>query len=105
MSEESTPERRDETPVIEGPSATTDPGNADSGPTAYVVFAIAVALLALLVLSLTNCVSALGTFVATHYDEPEFESSPDTPDEWDWEHDFDEHVNGDWDASEPLTRA
>ena len=68
MPEDNAPARRDETPVVEGPSATTDRDNANSGPAAYVIFAIAVALLVVLVMSLTSCVGALGTFVATHYD-------------------------------------
>ena len=66
MPEDNAPARRDETPVVEGPSATTDRDNANSGPAAYVIFAIGDP--DTLYSALTSCVGALGTFVATHYD-------------------------------------
>lgn len=64
MPEENVPASRPQTPIIESPSGTTDPDNSNSGVSAYVIFAIAIALLAVTLLSLSSCVSAVGTFVA-----------------------------------------
>ena len=61
-------EQRPETPIIESASGTTDPENANSGIAAYVIFGAAVALLAVLCLGITSCVSTLGTIAATHSD-------------------------------------
>ena len=58
-------EQRPETPIIESASGTTDPENANSGIAAYVIFGAAVALLAVLCLGITSCVSTLGTIAAT----------------------------------------
>ena len=49
-------------PVIESASATTDPANAQSGPFAYVVSALAVLLLVLLVSGFTGCAASVGRF-------------------------------------------
>lgn len=49
-------------PVIESASATTSPDNANSGPFAYVVTAIAVALALAATSAVTGCVSALGQY-------------------------------------------
>ena len=49
-------------PVIESASATTDPANAESGPFAYVVSALAVLLLVLLVSGFTGCAASVGRF-------------------------------------------
>lgn len=53
----------DERPtVIESASATTDPANAESGPFAYVVSALAVLLLVLLVSGFTGCAASVGRY-------------------------------------------
>lgn len=49
-------------PVIESASATTDPANAQSGPFAYVVSALAVLLLVLLVSGFTGCAASVGRY-------------------------------------------
>lgn len=59
MSEKSQGTEWKDAPVIESASATTSPENSDSGPAAYVIFGIVVALLALLSFSLSSCSSAL----------------------------------------------
>ena len=46
-------------PVIESASATTSRDNANSGPAAYIIFFCALALLAVLTLGLSSCVSAV----------------------------------------------
>ena len=50
-----------EPPVIETASATTSPDNANSGPLAYVVFGIVIALLVLLGAGLSSCGSMLSS--------------------------------------------
>lgn len=59
MNEKSQGTEWKDAPVIESASATTSPENSDSGPAAYVIFGIVVALLALLSFSLSSCSSAL----------------------------------------------
>lgn len=59
MSEKSHAADWKDAPVIESASATTSPENSDSGPAAYVILGIVVALLALLSFSLSSCSSAL----------------------------------------------
>lgn len=54
-----------EAPVIESASGTTDPRNSESGPTAYVVFGVVVALLVLLAMSFSSCSSALGSIASS----------------------------------------
>ena len=56
-----------ESPVIESASGTTDPRNSDSGSTAYVVFGVVVALLALLAMSVSSCSTALGSIAGSSY--------------------------------------
>lgn len=46
--------------VIESASATTSPDNSNSGSAAYVIFGVAVALVALIAIGFSGCVSALG---------------------------------------------
>lgn len=52
-------------PIIESASATTSPDNADSGSTAYVIFGVAVALLILLTLGISGCVSSVSQLVSS----------------------------------------
>lgn len=75
-------EQQPQSPIIESASGTTDPNNRHSGAGAYVIFAIAVALLALLLFSVTSCVNALGPLVASSYEEDVF--GPYGSDELDW---------------------
>ena len=117
MPEEDAPSTSIEKPrVIEGPSATTDPDNANSGPIAYVLFGLAIGVLALMLMSLTSCVDALGTLVANHSEGISSSVPHDTHDEWDdewdemWddlENDFaDEDFFGGLEGpSEPTSRA
>ena len=55
-------------PVIESASGTTDPDNSSSGIGAYVVFGVAVALLAVLCLGVSSCTGMLSTLAAHSYD-------------------------------------
>lgn len=55
-------------PVIESASGTTDPENSSSGIGAYVVFGVAVALLAVLCLGVSSCTGMLSTLAAQSHD-------------------------------------
>ena len=55
-------------PVVESASGTTDPENSSSGIGAYVIFGVAVALLAVLCLGVSSCTGMLGTLAAQSYD-------------------------------------
>lgn len=50
--------------VIESASATTSPDNARSGPTAYVIFAVAVGVLVALVAGLISCAGTVSDVAA-----------------------------------------
>ena len=102
MTPENLPEHQSHVPVIESPSGTTDPNNRHSGVGAYVIFAIAVCLLALLLLSVTSCVSTLGAVVSSSYDEHVVDMGDS--DDLDW---LEEELTDDygWSHHEPLSRA
>lgn len=51
--------------IIETASATTDPDNSNSGPSAYVLFGVVAVLMLLLVLLVTGIIGSLGTYVST----------------------------------------
>lgn len=55
------------TPLIEGPSATNSPDNANSGPAAYVIFGVAVALVVLLATSVTGCVAGVAQLAVSDF--------------------------------------
>lgn len=69
MFDEGAPPREAEPRVIETPSGTTDPGNASSGPLAYILFLVAAALLALSLMSLASCVSTMSAIVSSGAEE------------------------------------
>ncbi len=93
------PERAPQPPIIESAGGTTDPDNANSGPGAYVLFAIYVALVVLLFVGLTSCVGALGAVVSSTIDEdfPSAQSDTLLPD-------VDELPEGLDGSLEPLSR-
>lgn len=65
MSEEINETPRVVDPVVESASATTSPDNSNSGPAAYVIFGCGIALIALLTLGLSSCVSAVSKLVVS----------------------------------------
>lgn len=83
MTYDNPPNRRPTTPTIESPSGTTDPDNSNSGPAAYVIFAVAIGLLVLLLLGVSSCVSAIGSIVSAHAGEPSGAVSTEMPRDWD----------------------
>lgn len=53
--------------IIEGPSATNSPDNSNSGNGAYVIFAVAVAVVVLLASSLGSCVAGIAELVTSDF--------------------------------------
>lgn len=86
MPQPSDADERGQKSVIEGPSATTDPDNANSGPGAYLLFALAIALLVALYLGLASCVDSLGAIAANTYRDDY------TTQQWEYE----EQLDQDW---------
>lgn len=89
--------------VIESASGTTDPENASSGPAAYVVFLVVVALLVALATGVSGCVSSLAE-VAVGSAGRLSERAP-SRDERVEEIDLDLDDVHDLFSNEPLTRA
>lgn len=83
MTYDNLPDHRPTTPTIESPSGTTDPDNSNSGPAAYVIFAVAIGLLVLLLLGVSSCVGAIGSIVSAHAGEPSGAVSTEMPRDWD----------------------
>ncbi|MDM8271734.1 hypothetical protein [Thermophilibacter provencensis] len=54
-------------PVIESASATTSPDNSNSGHAAYVIFGCGIALLVILTLGLSSCVSTVSKLVVNDH--------------------------------------
>ena len=79
-------------PVIESASATTSPDNERSGPFAYILTAVVVAVLALLVMGFSGCVTSLGTLASAPGSYWEYTYDPyfsDDPYVFNYDYDFD----------------
>lgn len=89
---DSTQDRAD-TPIVESASATTDPDNQNSGPGAYIIFGVVVALLALLILSFSSCTSILSQ-QASLLSSTGYGTGWDTRWDQDWDMDWDDQLDG-----------
>lgn len=82
-----------DTPIVESASATTDPDNQNSGPGAYIIFGVVVALLALLILSFSSCTSILSQ-QASLLSSTGYGTGWDTRWDQDWDMDWDDQLDG-----------